>query len=1018
MRGYVYCREGGIMGISTAKITSIVLSLFSIAISAMAAPALTVSQDSVSLFPEATTSSEDPAMTPDGWVELDDTSYTYDGALHSPALVFKGGREYTEGTDYTMSGTTEAKDAGVYTIDITCHAEDTFTVSKIWSITKRTISVMPTDTSKHIGMSDPTLSYTTEGLVEGDSLVGISVTRKDGEEVGAYTISVHDEGLNPNYLLDLSATGTFLIEAHQFERGENVVIENQVPASCTRDGSHDEVYYCLSDECGAECLRIHVTDSTLGHDFSDTFTIDISATCERAGTKSKHCSRCYQRIENTIIPATGHTWSEGYITIEPTCTENGELTYYCLNYSCQATKTEETEPAGHMFEEEYTLDFPPSCEQEGQESRHCTICDAITDIRAIPALGHSWNSGTVSKKPTCVEPGIRRYRCTVENCGGTKEEEIEALGHDFMEEFITDTFPTCTKTGSKSWHCSRCREVDNITIIPARGHKWNKGDTTGHPTCESEGMILFTCTSYNCGATDTTFIPAKGHAWDEGIISKEATCTEKGAIFHICTREECDATKTVETDALGHDFNPEYTIDMPATCTRSGKKSQHCSRCDERINNTLIAATGHAWGEPNIVIASTCTTSGILSYPCIHGNCQQTRTQVTNKLGHEFSYKYTTDVEATCTQAGKKSKHCIRCDEKIESVVIPATGHLAGDTVIDRNISATCTEQGELSHAVFCLNCHAELWRSTETTPAIGHNWDDGKFIIAPTTENMGKKEFTCLNCKKTRYETVEKLHKDIIMREYTDGTIFSVKSEGYCPGSEDPISYTVLEGVPVDFRLEYSEQAKTQGFKDMDWTFVSADSRINIITPEQCEAGKYDANVYFRDENQIVTKAYPVQFTVNLSQAYLVPIFEDVVSIDNRSNLFHSFQWYHNGKMIYGASKPYYQEIGGLTGSYYVKINEGTDSEMRTCSRNTWESISQGKKRISVSDNPIKEDVTVTLHNFDDSQHTLSVINQLGSTILTERFSENAITLSTNLIPPGNYIINVDGISLKVIKE
>ncbi len=949
--------------------------------------------------------------------DLSETSFAYDGEVHTPSITIKGDVPFTEGVDYTVSGTRSAKDADTYVIEISGTETNPFNVSMSWTITKREVAVKPTDTSKHIGLDDPTLSYTVDGLVEGDSLLGISVTREDGETVGTYPINIHEEGLNPNYQLNIT-TGTFKIEDHYFVRGENAVIEEQYPSTCTREGSHDEVYYCLFEACKAECLRIHVTDTALGHDFSEEFTTDVYATCESAGTQSRHCTRCTQRIENNLIPAKGHAWSEGIIIKDPTCTEEGEMLYYCINYPCNEERIEAIEPTGHTFEDHFTVDFPASCTTEGQESRHCMICDGITDARAIPANGHSWDDGFVDKKPTCVTKGIKIFQCTINSCKGTKEEEIEELGHDFVEIFITDSFPTCTKPGKMSWHCSRCKEVDNITEIPARGHKWGEGDTIAFPTCETEGMILYTCTAYGCGATDTTYIPSLGHAWDEGIVSQEPTCTQEGALFHLCTREDCEATLTEGIEPLGHDFDQEFTVDLPATCIRSGKQSQHCSRCNETTNSTFIPALGHSWGEPTTVISATCTTSGIISYSCIHDNCQQTRTQVTDKLGHDFSSKYTVDIAATCTKEGKKSKHCTRCSEKIESTSIPATGHMASDTLIDRKIAASCTEPGYTSYVINCLNCHKELWRSSVSTPATGHDWDEGVFVIAPTTENTGKKMYTCHNCNKKEYELVDKLYKDIIMKEYADGSIFYVKSDGYCPGSEDPISYTVLEGIPIDFRVEYSESAHMQGFEDVDWTSVSADSRIYILTPDNCLPGEYHANVYFRNGNMTVTQAYPVKFTVNLSQSYIVAIFEDVVSIDNRTNQFNNYQWYHNGEIIAGATKPYYQEIGGLTGSYFVKVNAGTDSEVRTCSRSVWDKIVKNEKIITVSQNPIKEGTTVTLHNFEESEHTLSVINQLGSIVLTERFSGNKFELNTNPIPAGNYIINVDGVSLKVIKE
>ena len=444
------------MKISTDKIASVFISLFLTVITVDVASAQEASTDFDSL---GTVADQQPLAEPsynesdtilsEEMIDLDQSSYTYDGELHSPSITIKGDKTFTEGVDYTVSGTRSAKDADNYVIEISGTEENPFSISKSWTITKKDVHVKPTDTSKHIGLADPTLSYTVEGLVEGDSLLGISVAREEGEEVGTYPISVLEDGLNPNYRLITSA-GTFTIESHHFEKGENIIIENQVPSTCNLEGSHDEVYYCLFEKCGAECLRIHVTDTALGHVFPEEFIIDVPASCERAGTKSRHCTRCNQKIENTLIPATGHTWSDGIITKYPTCTENGELTHYCTNYPCQAYWTEETGLEDHIFEDEYTVDFPASCDQDGQESRHCTMCDEKTDIRAIPALGHSWNNGEIEKKATCVTAGIRLFRCTVKSCKGTKEEEIEPLGHDFIEDFITDKFPTCTEPGSKS----------------------------------------------------------------------------------------------------------------------------------------------------------------------------------------------------------------------------------------------------------------------------------------------------------------------------------------------------------------------------------------------------------------------------------------------------------------------------------------------------------------------------------------------------------------------------------------
>jgi hypothetical protein len=65
-------------------------------------------------------------------------------------------------------------------------------------------------------------------------------------------------------------------------------------------------------------------------------------------------------------------------------------------------------------------------------------------------------------------------------------------------------------------------------------------------------------------------------------------------------------------------------------------------------------------------------------------------------LGHDWSTTSTVDKKATCTQNGKESTHCTRCDAVQEGSeqVIPATGHIFGDW--EELTAPTCTEKGKL----------------------------------------------------------------------------------------------------------------------------------------------------------------------------------------------------------------------------------------------------------------------------------------------------------------------------------
>ena len=77
--------------------------------------------------------------------------------------------------------------------------------------------------------------------------------------------------------------------------GGTPVVENEIPAACIRNGSHDEVVYCTI--CDAEVSRDTVTDKALGH-----------------------------------------KWNTGVVTVQPTIAKEGVMTFTCA--VCKAVKTE------------------------------------------------------------------------------------------------------------------------------------------------------------------------------------------------------------------------------------------------------------------------------------------------------------------------------------------------------------------------------------------------------------------------------------------------------------------------------------------------------------------------------------------------------------------------------------------------------------------------------------------------------------------------------------------------------
>ena len=181
------------------------------------------------------------------------------------------------------------------------------------------------------------------------------------------------------------------------------------------------------------------------------------------------------------------------------------------------------------------------------------ITASVGDLKATCSISvsdsshvHTWDSGTVTKKPTCTEPGIKTYKCS---CGETRTETIPALGHKWSEWTVVKE-ATEKEDGLKERTCSVCGEKEQ-QIIPKIGghvHTWDSGTVTKEPTCTEPGIKTYTC---SCGETRTESIPALGHKWSEWVIQNEPTPTSVGLKYRTC--DNCDEVQWSKVVYKGSD---------------------------------------------------------------------------------------------------------------------------------------------------------------------------------------------------------------------------------------------------------------------------------------------------------------------------------------------------------------------------------------------------------------------------------------------------------------------------------
>ena len=123
----------------------------------------------------------------------------------------------------------------------------------------------------------------------------------------------------------------------------------------------------------------------------------------------------------------------------------------------------------HTWGEKVTIK-EPTCTEEGQTQRTCTVCGAKEEPKTVKALGHKYDDGAVTKNATCGDPGIKTFTC--ERCGDTYEEKIY-VPHTWSEtsvpltvgdsDAIVNEF-TCTICGKKKLEWAGKQATGRYTI--------------------------------------------------------------------------------------------------------------------------------------------------------------------------------------------------------------------------------------------------------------------------------------------------------------------------------------------------------------------------------------------------------------------------------------------------------------------------------------------------------------------------------------------------------------------------
>ena len=592
-------------------------------------------------------------------------------------------------------------------------------------------------------------------------------------------------------------------------------------ATCTDDGTET-----------AKCDRCEVTDtrtdegSALGHDWAEEWTTDGTAhwhecsRCDEINDKANHsggtatcialakCEICGVEYGDFAEHVYVENAEEQYLVSAATCT--AKATYYKSCSVCGEAGEEifeYGEPLGHEYGE-------PEWTWEGYTSATATFtCTrGCGDKQTITASGSSITN-VVTTPAECETEGLRTYTAKVmfggEEYVTTTTETIEALGHDWAEEWTTD--------GTAHWHeCSRCDAINDkanhsggtaTCTNPAECEVCGAayGDALGHTESEAvrENEVPASCTaagSYDeviycsvCGeelSREEKVIDALGHDL-EHHEAKPATCTEIGwDAYDTCSR--CDYTTYIEIEALGHtEGEAVRENEVPASCTAAGSYDEvvYCSVCGEELSREekVIDALGHSFTSYISDNNATCTEDGTETAKCDRCEVTDTRTDEGSALGHDWAEEWTTDGTAhwhecgRCDEINDKANHSggeATCTNPAECEVCgveygSALGHTESEAVRENEVPASCTAAGSYDEVVYCSVCGEELSREEKVIDALGHSFTSYISDNNATCTEDGTETAKCDRCEVTDTRTDEgsALGHDWAEEWTTDGT-------------------------------------------------------------------------------------------------------------------------------------------------------------------------------------------------------------------------------------------------------
>ncbi|MBR4482949.1 MAG: T9SS type A sorting domain-containing protein, partial [Paludibacteraceae bacterium] len=493
-----------------------------------------------------------------------------------------------------------------------------------------------------------------------------------------------------------------------------------------------------------------------------------------------------------------------------------------------------------------------------------------------------------------------------------------------------------------------------------------------------EGRLAFDCAyAVGSGVGTYTITPSGLESRNYEITYVDGTLTVVPAELTITADDK---------SVIYGDQAPAFTVSYDGF-----KAGDDESSLDGQIENTCEYAPGSFVGE--YAITPSGVTSDNYNITFIDGTLTVTRAEVYVSGATVYPAKFEDGgVEAVITAHGELNG--IKLSDEITHTVTSATYN---DAAVGENKIITLTYE---------LNGDADLLTN---------------YLLKPVSEDYAEKG-----------SIIEQIIPDNEYQSEAEATIvvngIEIYAYGYCDGSDYSLKFHLKSGNPDQYKIVFDSDL----IEDVDWTDLETPGKEGVITlalPEDLPAGDYNMTVFFRDSRFDWLESAPIPASIHatVAESFVVPLFNNTIAVVDTCQCFTDIQWFYRAseteewEALRGATGYYYHSNEKLTGEYFVRANMN-GVNIYSCPQSDMETLYGSNKNadvtVSATPNPVIDFVTISIEGSEAQNHTLKIVNMSGVEVLSTTFEGNSTKIDMSGYQKGNYVVSVDGVTAKVIKE